>query len=189
MKTFKNEISHYEYVVARDITRALADKIKEDAKAVDLSRTPFERFFEGHLGEIACYKRFEVDFEKWVELKNKEAELRLYGKRDTGWDLYYDDKYWQIKTTRYKDGKLIVEKNTIPKKCDKIILVLGTGNQYLWNIYGQLDFDTFLERKYLSDLGSGLKPGWTVDKRYFNSIEEYIPSKKNEQMEVVNTFF
>jgi hypothetical protein len=173
MNTVEIEIDDHEYNVAIEVTKIITSGLKENRKAVDKTKNDYSRFLQGHLGEIAVNKAFGLDVNNWKLRKTRINELKIVEE----FDIYHMDNKWEVKTTVYKNGNLMIEKNTIPK-CDKIVLVRGTGSEFKWSIYGYVDFNIFNDNKYLTDFGSGRTPGWTIDIKYFNSIHDFLPNNK-----------
>jgi len=170
------ELTDDEYDTVESVTRDLIGDRERFVNEVDITRTPFEKFLEGHLAEMACYKFFKKPKNEWVNLKIIP---------DKGWDLKHLGYKWQIKGTKFSNGNLCIEQHASPKKgkVDYIVLVLGEddGIGYKWNIYGYIDIDTYLEHKYLKKFNSVMAKAWTVDKNHFLPIKSFIenlnPSK------------
>ena len=83
-------------------------------------------------------------------------------KPDAGWDVIYRGKKIDIKTTRYKNGRLLAKLNARDDEVDAYLLVTGTFPEY--NVIGYASKDSLLSPKNTIDLGHGEGYGLSQDK-------------------------
>jgi len=91
-------------------------------------------------------------------------------KPDAGWDVMYRGKRIDIKTTRYKSGRLLAKLNARDDEVDVYLLVTGTFPEY--DIVGYALKDSLLSPKNVIDLGHGKGYGLSQDK--LTPIEKLI---------------
>jgi len=91
-------------------------------------------------------------------------------KPDAGWDVMYRGKRIDIKTTRYKSGRLLAKLNARDDEVDVYLLVTGTFPEY--DVVGYVLKDSLLSPKNIIDLGHGKGYGLSQDK--LTPIEKLI---------------
>ena len=91
-------------------------------------------------------------------------------KPDAGWDVMYRGKRIDIKTTRYKSGRLLAKLNARDDEVDVYLLVTGTFPEY--DVVGYALKDSLLSPKNVIDLGHGRGYGLSQDK--LTPIEKLI---------------
>tara|TARA_Y100001951_G_scaffold92553_1_gene87427 strand:- start:73 stop:492 length:420 start_codon:yes stop_codon:yes gene_type:complete len=91
-------------------------------------------------------------------------------KPDAGWDVMYRGKRIDIKTTRYKSGRLLAKLNARDDEVDVYLLVTGTFPEY--DVVGYVLKDSLLSPKNVIDLGHGRGYGLSQDK--LTPIEKLI---------------
>jgi len=91
-------------------------------------------------------------------------------KPDAGWDVMYRGKRIDIKTTRYKSGRLLAKLNARDDEVDVYLLVTGTFPEY--DVVGYVLKDSLLSPKNIIDLGHGRGYGLSQDK--LTPIEKLI---------------
>ena len=91
-------------------------------------------------------------------------------KPDAGWDVMYRGKRIDIKTTRYKSGRLLAKLNARDDEVDVYLLVTGTFHEY--DVVGYVLKDSLLSTKNIIDLGHGRGYGLSQDK--LTPIEKLI---------------
>ena len=91
-------------------------------------------------------------------------------KPDAGWDVMYRGKRIDIKTTRYKSGRLLAKLNARDDEVDVYLLVTGTFPEY--DVVGYVLKDSLLSPKNVIDLGHGKGYGLSQDK--LTPIEKLI---------------
>jgi len=91
-------------------------------------------------------------------------------KPDAGWDVMYRGKRIDIKTTRYKSGRLLAKLNARDDEVDVYLLVTGTFPEY--DVVGYALKDSLLSPKNVIDLGHGKGYGLSQDK--LTPIEKLI---------------
>ena len=110
---------------------------------------------EGIGGEIAASKVLNVYPSPILEL-------------DSGRDIKYRGIKIDVKTTKYKTGKLVAKLNTRSEEVDVYLLVTGVFPDYI--IRGFALKDELLSDKNINDLGHG--PGYTLTQDKLRPIEE-----------------
>ena len=91
-------------------------------------------------------------------------------KPDAGWDVMYRGKRIDIKTTRYKSGRLLAKLNARDDEVDVYLLVTGTFPEY--DVVGYVLKDSLLSPKNIIDLGHCRGYGLSQDK--LTPIEKLI---------------
>ena len=91
-------------------------------------------------------------------------------KPDAGCDVMYRGKRLDIKTTRYKSGRLLAKLNARDDEVDVYLLVTGTFPEY--DVVGYVLKDSLLSPKNIIDLGHGRGYGLSQDK--LTPIEKLI---------------
>ena len=81
---------------------------------------------------------------------------------DSGWDIRYNGYRIDVKTTRYKNGRLLAKLNARSDEVDIYLLVIGTFPEY--DIIGYATKDELLLESNIIDLGHGRGYGLTQDK-------------------------
>ena len=82
-------------------------------------------------------------------------------KPDAGWDVEYKGRKVDVKTTRYKSGRLLAKLNARKDEVDIYLLVTGTFPEY--TVVGYAEKDELLNEKNIIDLGHGEGYGLTQD--------------------------
>ena len=145
------------------VCKQLALMRYEIARAVDRkdqqigNQTSWQTDEDGIGGEIAASR-----------LLNVYPSLVL--KPDAGWDVMYRGKRIDIKTTRYKSGRLLAKLNARDDEVDVYLLVTGTFPEY--DVVGYALKDSLLSPKNVIDLGHGRGYGLSQDK--LTPIEKLI---------------
>lgn len=111
---------------------------------------------EGFGGEIAYCKLMNIYPDLDVELSTPDYDC-----------ISTEGEKIDVKTTRYRDGHLIVPVNKITHPADKYVLV--TGEFPVYNIVGQCDADQLFMEENIRDFGKG--PGYTLGQ---NKLEDVL---------------
>ena len=82
-------------------------------------------------------------------------------KPDAGWDIKYNGEKVDVKTTRYKNGRLLAKLNARKDEVDIYLLVVGTFPEY--TVIGYAKKNELLDEKNIIDLGHGEGYGLTQD--------------------------
>ena len=91
---------------------------------------------------------------------------------DSGWDIKYRGIKIDVKTTKYKTGRLIAKLNTRSDEVDAYLLVTGVFPEY--QIRGFATKGELLSDNNINDLGHG--PGYTLTQDKLHPIEELAQS-------------
>ena len=83
-------------------------------------------------------------------------------KPDSGWDVIYKGNKIDIKTTRYKNGRLLAKLNARDDEVDAYLLVTGVFPEY--SVIGYASKDSLLSKNNIIDLGHGRGYGLSQDK-------------------------
>jgi hypothetical protein len=89
---------------------------------------------------------------------------------DSGWDIQFNGYKIDVKTTRYKTGRLLAKLNARDEQVDVYLLVTGVFPDY--SIRGWVMKEELLDKKNIIDLGHGKGYGLTQDK--LNSMESLV---------------
>jgi hypothetical protein len=82
-------------------------------------------------------------------------------KPDAGWDVLYNGYKIDVKTTRYKAGRLLAKLNARDEEVDIYLLVTGVFPEY--TLVGYAMKDQLIDEKNIIDLGHGRGYGLTQD--------------------------
>jgi hypothetical protein len=91
-------------------------------------------------------------------------------KPDAGWDVIYKGKKIDVKTTRYKNGRLLAKLNSRDDEVDAYLLVTGVFPEY--SVIGYALKDSLLSKDNIIDLGHGRGYGLIQDR--LTPIEKLI---------------
>jgi hypothetical protein len=102
----------------------------------DRGRTSDETKIHGMASEFACCLIIEADPE--------EALFGWQPKGDEGYDIYHWQKRLQVKSTRYRDGKIMMAPGLFRKAFDFVLLIIENPPRY--RLVGYLPKATFGRR-------------------------------------------
>jgi len=92
-------------------------------------------------------------------------------KPDAGWDILFNGYKIDVKTTRYKTGRLLAKLNARDEDVDIYLLVTGVFPEY--NIVGYATRDQLIAKENIIDLGHGPGYGLTQDKLQPISLKRF----------------
>ena len=111
---------------------------------------------DGIGGEVACCKHFGVYPDTAIDLYDM-PKYDLMTKKGSRVD---------VKTTKYKNGKLLATLNKKIDDCDIYLLVVGQFPKY--DLIGWVESEKLIKTKNITNLGHG--DGYALDQEQLNTI-------------------